>query len=210
MFRNKIFLTILPFLVIGSMYIVFRGFTNKFGLKAGYFTGYVFYWTFWCIYFPLVILKGKEVLTILKPTGLSAVLIPFVLIPPVLALIFGPFLQYFLLSNFIIIIISIILAFINAFLEEVLWRGVYASIFGNSFFFSVIVSSIGYGIWKHIPLFFNPSPIGNIVFVMSAILFGMSFGVIAWRTKSIFWSFVSHFLVELTFINGLFYFSKAA
>jgi hypothetical protein len=90
---------------------------------------------------------------------------------------------------FLILLISLW----NGTLEEILWRGAYGGFFKNNLFLSFIYPSIGFGLW-HLSPYGALSGFRSEVFLFTAggMVFGFCWGWLAWKTKSIRLSVLSH------------------
>lgn len=182
------------------------------GLKAGYFAGMMFYWVLWCIVFPLYILGKNNFLSLFKegvprfgkPEYLGIVLL---VIPVILSFLFGPFRGRVGQASIFIIFLSFIYACVNAVSEEILWRGVYTRLFPENIWLGLIYPTIGFAVWHISPLAVQPPSFPSYLFVLSAGFIGICWGVVAYQTKSIKWTIISHILLDFSGIGALFYFS---
>src|ERR671939_1187636 len=57
---RKFALLIAPWLLLASTTTVFRRLAARFGPKGGYFRGFLFYWIFWCLLFPMWVLGPRR------------------------------------------------------------------------------------------------------------------------------------------------------
>jgi hypothetical protein len=201
---KKWVLLLVPFLVPLSTYILFVSFPGSHPLA---FLGNTLYWIFWCLLIPWFILGRIKLFSLLHPKTLLipkpfsvfhaiAFLLPIfigfmVLIPGVLP----PELKELninahpIATIFLILLISLW----NGTLEEILWRGAYGGFFKNNLFLSFIYPSIGFGLW-HLSPYGALSGFRSEVFLFTAggMVFGFCWGWLAWKTKSIRLSVLSH------------------
>jgi membrane protease YdiL (CAAX protease family) len=205
--RTETFLMYLfPPLLIVFNYLSFQFFVNVSGNKNGYLQGMIFYWLVWCIVpFLLFVSKGNRKL-LFKIKHISWWQIVILIVPVILVFFFGPFKTRIGISSPLIISLSLLYAVVNASSEEVLWRGLYYDHHQGNFFNAVIVPSFWFGIWHYVPLSVQSSSIGNFYFILGAMGLGLCWGIVTWYTRSIFWSIISHILIEFTGLGALYYF----
>ena len=74
-------------------------------------------------------------------------------------------------------------------------------------FTSVYLAYRGFALWHLAPLSVRPStmPGGAGGFIAGALLLGLGWGWVAWRTGSIRWTVVSHILLDLSGLGALKY-----
>lgn len=87
---NQKLLVILPLLLIITTYFAFNFFVDIFGLKIGYLSGFMFYWIFWGLIIPFIILKREGISSIFAPakkTKYNWVNIVLLIVPCLLAII---------------------------------------------------------------------------------------------------------------------------
>lgn len=210
--KKRYITSMLPVIQILSTYLSFIILVNHFGLKIGYFLGFVFYWCFWCLFIPYLLLGNNSFKSMFKNNNIFEDKIKWLnlillIIPPILAFIFGPFLERIQSAPLYVILLSIPYGMINGIAEEVLWRGLFIKIFPVSFFWGFLYPSLGFALSHAAPLAVNPSSIGVIPFIASALFIGLCWGWVAFRTKSIRWTIISHILLDISGIGVLFYFN---
>ncbi|HET9824241.1 MAG TPA: CPBP family glutamic-type intramembrane protease, partial [Chitinophagaceae bacterium] len=88
-----------------------------------------------------------------------------------------------------------------------LWRGLFYAHHPLNFFYAVMVPSIWFGIWHYVPLSLEPAFVGNLHFILIAVGLGMCWATVTYFTHSIFWSIVSHALVNFSGMGAVYYFS---
>jgi membrane protease YdiL (CAAX protease family) len=204
--RKEYILWILPPAFIIVNYFVFHALTDILGNKQGFFLGMCFYW-FCCLLATSFLVEKKEIKRLLKITKPDWQQAALLLIPVLAAIFFGPFRERIDEATTVIIFLSLLYAATNAFTEELFWRGIYVNHFKTGFFPAVTAPVIWFGIWHYVPLSFHEATVSNFYFVLSAIGLGLCWGIIAYYTKSVFWSFISHLLVDWSGIGALYYFS---
>jgi membrane protease YdiL (CAAX protease family) len=206
-------LLIVPPVLILVMYLAYQGFVAMWGAKVGYFAAFSLYWIAGCLLLPLWILGRDGVLSLFQrvreplgqPLWLGATLLIW---PPLLAgLTVLP--VKFPQLTFAIVAGSAGLALVNATLEEVLWRGAYIRTFPQEKLWGWIYPSIGFSLWHIAPLSVhnNPMPGGMYSYLLSALVIGLSYGWVAWRTGSIRWTVASHVLMNFLGMGATLYFA---
>lgn len=195
-----------PILVIGN-YIFFHFFTEQGGNKEGYLSGMIFYWLLWCL-LPVSLLVSKtkrKLLLKIKPINWWQIIL--LALPVILAFSFGPFKSRIVEATPLIVILSLLYAGVNAFCEEFLWRGLYFDHHEANFFYAVIVPSIWFGVWQYVPLSIRPGNVDNFYFILFATGLGFCWAIVTYYTRSVFWSIVSHALVDFSGLGVLWYFN---
>ena len=195
----------LPIILISTAILVFKGFSNKLGKEAGYLLGFLFYWTVWCVFVPMIYLGKDRFLSLFvdkapllsRPNWLAAVL--WTLITLVTLVMYG---KSFIQTPLTLILVAIPAAVINGICEELLWRGLYVRAFPSNFWLAVILPAIGFALWHLVPLqiFSN----GNkLAFVLSTFFLGLAYGFIAYKTGSAKWTAISHSLNGILALSGM-------
>ncbi len=206
--RKHFIVYLFPPILIVVNYFAFNFFVSITGTKEGYLTGLIFYWIVFCSILPVLLWVNKEnikrLLQIRKINWWQFIL---VFLPVILAFGFGPFRSRISEATPLIIFLSLLLAFVNAICEEFLWRGLYFDHHQANFFYAIIVPSIWFGIWHYVPLSVHAAGISNFYFILSAIGLALCWGIVTYYTRSVFWSVVSHTLVDLSGLGALYFFS---
>lgn len=60
---------LLPLFLIGSTMFAFNYFRKRFGPVNGCLLGFLFYWIFWCLFIPLLLLDAGEVESLFSLNG---------------------------------------------------------------------------------------------------------------------------------------------
>jgi len=205
--RTETFLLYLfpPGLIIFN-YLSFQFFARTSGNRQGYLVAMIFYWIIWCtIPFLLFVSKTNRKL-LFKIKKLSWWQILLLIAPVILAIAYGPFKNRMGDASPLIISLSFIYAVVNAFSEEVLWRGLYYDHHQGNFFYAAVVPTFWFGIWHYAPLSIQSSSSGNFYFIISAIFLGTCWAIVTWFTRSLFWSIISHILVDFSGLGALYFF----
>ena len=209
---RSVLLYLTPPLLLLSTIMVFHYASIYLGTKAGYFTGFLFYWLFWCLTVPLIVIGWTEIKTFflripLRVSELSWVEIIMLATPLLLGYGYA-FPKALHAANSLIIISSLLLAIINALLEEILWRATFIKYFGGNLFMSLIYPTIGFGLWHYAPQTIYPSntPGTTIAFIGVATIVGLFYGFIARKYKSIYWTTIAHILFDFSGLGARIYF----
>ena len=107
-----------------------------------------------------------------------------------------------LINSPLTVVIIIVFALTNAFFEEMFWRGfVLNYIFSSkiiSYIYSLILFTISHFVWA-----ITSFAVRNIYTIIALIIFAAVWNIIRFKTKSIWWSIVSHFLVNFFSLSAL-------
>lgn len=211
--QKKRFLFFLPFLLITTA-IAFYLLVELLGKQQGYFCGFLFYWLFWCITIPFLLLGKKPFADLFKTHqpifGKQKIRNLIFLIVPLVFVYGYEFPKVIKQTDTIIIIASFALALINATAEEILWRGTYLKMLGKDSQTYILISSFGFAIWHFAPqiIYTNQQPGGVISFVAFAFIFGLLFSTVVKNTGSIFLTMVAHILFDFGGLGARLFFTK--
>jgi hypothetical protein len=205
--RRHFIVYLFPPVLIIANYFAFNFFVTISNLKEGYLSGMIFYWLLFCMVPVFLWIRKPNRKLLLKIKRLNWWQISLLIIPVVLAFWLGPFKSRIGEATPLIIFLSLVYAVINAFCEEFLWRGLYYDHHQANFFYAVIVPSVWFGIWHYAPLSVQPSGFGNFYFILSAIGLGFCWAIVTYYTRSVFWSIISHILVDFSGLGMLYYFT---
>lgn len=194
----------MPVLLLPCMLAVF-GLTYRWlGRELAYLLGFGFYWLFWCLLVPRLLLGKREFNTILsdhtplfsRSNWLAGALWLVVTLTAVFM-----YAAEFLRAPLHLILLAIPLATINGVCEEILWRGLYIRLFPKNFWLAILFPSIGFALWHLAPQTIFPAE--NVVgFVISTFFFALPYGYIAYRTGSARWTAISHSLSGILALSG--------
>jgi uncharacterized protein len=210
---KRIALLVAPPLLLVTTYLAFQGFVALWGSQIGYFAGFLVYWVLWCLLFSLWIL-GKGGLSGLFQRAMqlqgrhNRLLLLLLIWPPLLAATTVLPAKFAQITG-LVLAGSAALAVVNATLEEVLWRGAYIHVFPDSKFWGWIYPSIGFALWHIVPLSVhnNSMPGGMASYLAGALVIGLSYGWVAWRTGSIRWTVMSHVVMNFLGMGATIYFA---
>ena len=195
----------LPFVLLLTTMAVFLGLASLLGKETGYLLGFLFYWLYWCLIVPRLLL-GKtgfsSVLTGRKPlfTRMNwlAVLL-FAIVTGTAAIMY---LSKFAHASWILILLAAPCATADGVCEEILWRGLYIRTFAGNPWLAIVYPSVGYAAWHFVPQMIFPATAGTLRFVVSTFFLGLVYGFIAYRTGSAKWTAISHSLNGTLALSG--------
>jgi membrane protease YdiL (CAAX protease family) len=210
--QKKYFIYILPFLLLITTYTAFHFLTACFGQKNGYFLGFIFYWLFWCLAIPLLLIGKKSVIDLFKLTrpvfGKRKLLNILLLIVPLIFVYSYEFPKALSHSGGMIIGASAGLSVVNAAAEEILWRGTFLRLMGANSKWFISLSSFGFAAWHFAPLtiYGNHNPGGALSFVAVSFVLGLIYCIVARDNKSILLTTASHILFDFSGLGAKIYF----
>ena len=198
-------LLMVPIALIPSTAFIFSRLSQRMGKHKGYLLGFFFYWIFWCLLFPTLLLETDGFLSLFvdktpllsRQNWLVADL--WAVIPLVTFLMYG---KDFIKAPLTLICIAIPAATINGVCEEILWRGIYVRLFPENFWLAVVLPALGFALWHLVPLSIFSD--GNKwSFVISTFFLGLAYGFIAFKTGSATWTAISHSLNGILALSGM-------
>jgi hypothetical protein len=195
-----------------TTYLVYQGAVSAFGPKLGYFVGFLFYWIGWCFGFPVWVLGIGGVVDLFrdrKPRFTSRKWLGIVLLVVPLILAYGyEFPRALPEATLPIVLLSILISMVNGAAEELLWRGVYPLVFPDSTWWGYLYPTLGFAVWHFAPqsVFPNPRPGASVSLVVAAGIVGLMWGWVAYRSKSVRWTTLSHILFDFSGLGGRVYF----
>jgi membrane protease YdiL (CAAX protease family) len=207
--RRRMFLFLLPVVLLFTTAIAFSLASMVLGKSLGYFTGFIFYWIFWCLVVPIR-LVGLKALT--ETFRIKTAAIPkstlLILLVPLLFVYAYAFPTAVKEASTRIILFSLLLSLVNATLEEVLWRATYLVVFRNEKRLGILASALGFAVWHYAPqlVFANKNPGGAHSFVLVAFFLGWLYAWAIWKQQSIFWVTIAHVLFDFAGLGARIYF----
>ncbi len=210
MTTSQIALLLLPPTLILSTYGVFKWMGGRYPARRAYLIGFLFYWIGWCVFLPLILIGGDGVRALFTPAdplfGEPAVIgISSVVLPAVIAPFFTGMLKRRREVTLTVLIASLLFALINGIAEELLWRGTYVTVFPQNWVFGFLYPSLAFGLWHLSPQVIYPAQGGALKFALSAVFLGFAFGWIAFSTSSILLAVISHIVLDLAGLPGLYF-----
>ena len=200
-----------PTVLIAIMLWAFRKGHGRFGFPLGYLLAFGLYWIGWCLIFPAFLLGGwRALVDLFQPVAAFGALswVTHLLLwwPIVFPLLFM-FLPRLRKANWAILLASLALGIVIGVTEEILWRGVYLRLFPGNIWLGLLYPSLLFGLWHICPLsvLANKLPGGAASFVIYAVLLGLTYGLAAQRTGSIYWPTVAHVIHDTLGLGGFTY-----
>lgn len=192
--KRKLLLILLPVLLTASASCVFYCAARLWGRDIGYLTGFLFYWLVWCLLVPLLLL-GRDYFTMLRDKKplfrkqnwwVILLLASTVTAPVFLYLIPG-----LSVTPLPVMLLGIPFALIHGFFEETFWRGLYISFFPDDPVMGLVYPALLFSLWHIAPQLAIPSG-SPLVFIISTIPLGLTYGFTAYATKSAKWCVIAH------------------
>jgi len=207
--KRRLVAIALPIVLPAAMCATFAVTRDRFGDHMGYLAGFGAYWAT-CAGTALSLLGRADARRsfratrprLARPVALGAVLL---LWPPVGA-IATRFLPEVGAADLTMIVTIAGVGVVNAVLEELLWRGVYIELWPDDPWLGWVWPALGFGAWHLAPQIIHPSSMGSITYAISATLLGLSWGWVAWRTKSLRYVGLSHALTDGSGIRNAVFF----
>jgi uncharacterized protein len=206
---RRVGLIVAPLLILVSVYFVVGLTIAQFGFNPGYLLGIAFYWVVWCIAFPLWAVGRRGLADMFRGEGgwsASPSVLGWVLLAiPVVFMLVAALPQVWPHLTASIILLSILMGLWNGTLEEVLWRGAYLVAFPQSRWMGLIYAAIGFSLWHLAPYAqtADSTPLEYVVVTVGGLIFGLCWGYVAWRTRTIRWSVYSHILTNIASMVAL-------
>jgi membrane protease YdiL (CAAX protease family) len=190
--KQEIALAISPILVV-LMFIIFQGLAVLIGKDLAWYVGLFIYWVIFCIAVPMFLIGKNNILLKFKYRSTTFMNWLIVSIPILFTLIGVVFVLEKVDRSFIQALIWIGMGIGNGIFEEILWRGTYSDLFPDNIVFGWLWPSIWFAIWHFAPGSLSQNrPVSMLV--GGALFFGLCWGWVSYKTKSILLTSVSHFL----------------
>jgi membrane protease YdiL (CAAX protease family) len=185
--------------------LVFGLLRRRYGERAGYLLGFVWYWLAWGLLFPLWAVGPRALAETLRAPrrrgpGRRAISLAALAGPPVGALAAAG-LGSLGDADVTEIAISVAVAAVNSAAEELLWRGVFLARYPRSVIAGCLYPSVLFGASHLGPLSVRPSKRGSAAFVAAATALGYVYGLEARSSRSLRGTIASHLLTDA--VGGL-------
>lgn len=189
--RQKIAYLMPPMIVL-SMLGVFQA--ALFILKdrqLAWYAGFLVYWPVWGVLYPLLLIGKENLLSLFRnkvPRGWEWLLFS---LPPIMVFL-GTMVIRYDPSGLPTRIILVITSFLTGTLEEILWRGLFVYLFPKQLVNGYLWPALWFALWH-----FAPGTISNVPTVSlmaGALVLGLCWGLLAYRTGTIRWTALSHIL----------------
>lgn len=201
--RKAMFLW-MPALLIVTTSLVFYTAALFLGPNAGYLAGFVFYWLFWCLAVPVLILKKKpsalagwgKPLFVRKNRWVALLFLSTLVLP-----VFMYFIPKWTVTPLPVFLLGIPLAVVHGFFEELFWRGLYVNEFPRSIVWGILIPSAFFTLWHLAPGFATGGT--SPLFLISTVPLGVTYAITAYVTKSARWSIIGHGISGILAYSGL-------
>jgi len=206
--KQTILIVGLPLLIVLLMG-VFPLFTLLWGKTWGYLAALSTYWFIVCLPLSIYVIGPQSLFALYKParpvsprtTTLHALLLAF----PVALTFVVAFLPKVGIVGAGVLVLAAVFALINGIVEELLWRGAFTHVFPQRIHLAYFFATLLFAAW-HIAMALAQGVQyegGAASLIGGALLLGMIWGFVAWRTKSIGLVTISHVLTNLFAFTGL-------
>ncbi|HEX9972146.1 MAG TPA: CPBP family intramembrane glutamic endopeptidase [bacterium] len=108
------------------------------------------------------------------------------------------FFPFFREAGIGIILLAFLFALVNGAAEELLWRGALVAAYSSGFWRGYLYPTFFFGAWHIAPELVLPNPLsgGALSFIGGALVMGLAWGWIAWHSRSILLTSISHVLTN--------------
>ncbi len=190
--KQKIALSVSPVLCV-FMFFVFQGLALLIGKELAWYVGLFIYWVIFCIAVPVLLIGKKKVLSKFKYKSTTFMNWLIAAIPVIFTLIGVFFVLEKVERTLAQSLVWIGMGIGNGVFEEILWRGTYSELFPTSKLIGWLWPSIWFSIWH-----LGPGSLSQnrplVMLVAGALFYGLCWGWVSYRTKSILLTTSSHFL----------------
>ncbi len=190
--KQKMALLVSPVLVV-LMLFVFQGLALLIGKDLAWYVGLFIYWVVFCITVPVLLIGKEEVLSKFRYRATTLFNWLIAAIPVIFTLIGVLFVLDRVERTVAQTFVWIGMAVGNGVFEEILWRGTYADLFPTSKLYGWLWPSFWFSIWHLAPGSLSQN-FSVVMLVGGALFYGLCWGWVSYRTKSILLTSGSHFL----------------
>jgi membrane protease YdiL (CAAX protease family) len=197
----------LPVTLPVAMTGVFRLGGHRLGPQLGYVAGFAAYWAT-CLGVAAAILGPGRALDLVvrgsteaparPPTRADTVLLAW----PVAGAVTTRMLPELRTATAVDVATIAAVAQLNAVAEELLWRGVYPDLWPDDPRLGWVWPAIGFGAWHLAPQAIHPASMGRARYAVASTALGLSWGRVAWRTRSLRWTTLSHVITDASGIRN--------
>ncbi|MFX1320544.1 MAG: CPBP family intramembrane glutamic endopeptidase [Promethearchaeota archaeon] len=189
-----------PPILMLVIFVIYQLFGGIFGSELGWYLGLFVYWMLCGFIFSAWLIGIKKIKELSSPRRLKIKMLPFILFPMLMALIYRIFSgTLYAKVNILVVIGLVITAFGNGTFEEILWRGVYMELYPNNNFLRIIYSTIWYALFHFASGSLSPNS-NILVLVIGAAFFGIYLASLAKWTGTIWWGILCHVLGALVMV----------
>eukprot|EP00884_Botryococcus_braunii_P005560 jgi/Botrbrau1/15004/Bobra.0018s0103.1 len=202
---------LLPLALFATTYAAFQAGVSRLGVLEGYLAAFVFYWAFWCLGVPLVLLGPSGVVGLFtrtptlsthhrrRRTPLTKTLAVFGMVWAPAIFAFVTIFPKTISRDARTLAFSLALSLVNGIAEEVLWRGLFLRLLPAKSPLSWVFTTVAYGAWHLAPcaIFPDAGPGGNVGLVLAASGIGALWGIAAHLNGTILASSLAHVALNL-------------
>jgi len=183
-----------PPILFSFMFLIYSVFGVIFGSEIGWYLGLSVYWILCGLLFSAWLVGFKNIKKVISPRRLKLKLIPFIIFPMMMALLFSYISGIdYKQANQWALVFFVLTVFGNGIFEEILWRGAYMELYPNNNFLRIIYSTIWYALFHFASgsLSSNSNVLGLVI---GSSFFGIYLALLAKWTDSIWWAIICHIL----------------
>ena len=189
---KKIALAISPILVV-LMFFIFQELAVLIGKDLAWYVGLFIYWVIFCLAVPMFLIGKDKILEKLKYRSTTIMTWLVAGVPVIFTLIGVIFILDKVERSFIQALIWTGMGIGNGLFEEILWRGMYSDLFPDNVVFGWLWPSFWFAIWHIAPGSLSQN-LSVTMLIGGALFYGLCWGWVSYKTKSILLTSVSHFL----------------
>lgn len=186
-------------LLAASLTLLYRLLARRVGNRRTWYVGFLFYWLFWCLLFPLHLLGTNRVRRLFSGARPDRRSWAIITLPPALALLQRFFQEKPQRSRQerAALMIS---ALLNGTLEELLWRGLPLALFPDRPWWRAGWPTLWFALWHYAPGSVSPhTSTGGLM--AGAGFLGAAYSVVVQQTGGIRWTALSHTLAGLAQVS---------
>jgi len=195
---QKTLLVATPLIVLLLIYL-FPALTHSLGNPRGVAIALVIYWGVVCFGIGLTIIGPRNLKRLYaRPKTANALNLALAILPVALVF-FVAFLPVTASLSPRILLLATLFAIINGSAEELFWRGAFIRHFPQDASYAIIYPLVLFTTW-HIALALIKGAQyqgGAVALIGGAAIMGLLWGILAWRTKSVYLSTLSHIGVNM-------------
>ena len=195
---QKTLLVATPLIVLLLIYL-FPALTHSLGKSRGLAISLAIYWGVVCFGFGLSIIGPRNLKRLYTRPKTANTLNLALAILPVLLVFFAAFLPVVTTLTPRILLLATLFAIINGTAEELFWRGAFLRHFPHDPRYVIAYPLVLFSTW-HIALTLIKGAQyqgGALTLIGGAAIMGLLWGILAWRTKSVYLSTLSHIGVNM-------------
>jgi membrane protease YdiL (CAAX protease family) len=190
---------LVPLVVPLAMRLAFRWLGRCLGTRRGYLAAFAAYWAT-CTAIPIALLGRKHVSRVVlarpEPLPTPRWLAVGVLVGLPMGAAVSELLPAIPSADRWDISTAAAVACVNATAEELLWRGLPTATFPDDPVPGWLEPAAGFTLWHIAPLSARAYRHGSTPFLGATAVIGLGFGWVAWRTRSLRWTWLAHIATD--------------